>query len=234
MYKKVNVVMLPTNEKSKLVLSFKEKSFNQLTEPKLTLIEKANYQMSNIQSQHLYITSDDEIKEGDWIYENDLKTINQAGDNYIQNSNDKKIITTTNSSLLIPHEHKELPDWNLPQIPQQFIEHYVSKYNKGNVITDVLVEYEKCSICKDTKKHIVAMFGEVDCNYCEINEGYENLYINPKLKINPKDNTITIKKIKDSWSREEVINLIWEAVSDVGSGMAYCEDEVKKWIEQNL
>ena len=36
MYKKVNVVMLPTNEKSKLILSFKEKSFNYLTEPKLT------------------------------------------------------------------------------------------------------------------------------------------------------------------------------------------------------
>ena len=55
MWNKRKVVMLPTNEKSKLVLSFKEKSFNQLIEPRITLIEESNYQLSNIQSQHLYI-----------------------------------------------------------------------------------------------------------------------------------------------------------------------------------
>lgn len=63
MFKRAQVVMLPTNQNSKLVLSFKEKSFNQLVEPKLTLIKESNYQLSNIQSQHLYITSDDEIKK---------------------------------------------------------------------------------------------------------------------------------------------------------------------------
>ena len=29
-----------------------------------------------------------------------------------------------------------------------------------------------------------------------------------KLKINSKDNTITIKKVKDSWTREEVDKLL--------------------------
>ena len=62
-FKKAKVILLPTNEKSKITLSFKERSFNQLIEPKLTLIKESNYQLSNIQSQHLYITSSEEIKE---------------------------------------------------------------------------------------------------------------------------------------------------------------------------
>ena len=60
-----------------------------------------------------------------------------------------------------------------------------------------------------------------------------------RLKINPKDNTITIKKVKDSYSREEVI--------EFGNKVKeYCKDgwkpdslhrvffEWDKWIEENL
>ena len=60
-----------------------------------------------------------------------------------------------------------------------------------------------------------------------------------RLKINPKDNTITIKKVKDSYSREEVIGF-GNKVKE------YCKDgwksdslhrvffEWDKWIEENL
>jgi hypothetical protein len=51
-----------------------------------------------------------------------------------------------------------------------------------------------------------------------------------KLKVNPKDNTITITKVKDSWSKEEVIKLITKAIDECdGSNL-----QSKKWIEENL
>jgi hypothetical protein len=104
---------------------------------------------------HLYITTDEEIKEGDWIYETDLNTINQAGKNYKPNDNDRKIIATTDPKLLSRkgQEIKEVQEklnepfplsvmknnWYLPQIPQSFIEEYC----KAGGIDKVMVEVEE-------------------------------------------------------------------------------------------
>ena len=80
---------------------------------------------------------------------------------------------------------------NLPQPSQQFIQKYIEEYNKGNVITDVLVEYELVS----NEEYFLNT----------INPDDDVPYFDERLKINSKDNTITIKKVKDSYSREEVI-----------------------------
>lgn len=40
--------------------------------------------------------------------------------------------------------------------------------------------------------------------------------------VNPKDNTITIKKLKDNWNREEVTEILLDR------GIS------KEWIEKNL
>lgn len=53
-----------------------------------------------------------------------------------------------------------------------------------------------------------------------------------RLKINPKDNTITIKEVKDSWNREEVIQLIKKFNKDCTGQPWYEFDD--KWIEENL
>lgn len=235
-FKRVKVVMLPTNEKSKLVLSFKEKSFNQLTESKLALIKEANYQLSNIQSQHLYIISDDEIKEGDWIFANqgvhkvtDIKddkypygTLNHKGDKIYHHNSWKKIIATTDTSLNDGIQKGKIynPSFKgtkyepiiIPQPSQQFIKKYIESYNKGNIITDVLVEYEKATYDK------------------WFDNGGQPVF--DTLKINPKDNTITIKKLKDSWNREEVIELIKRFNSESAGNVWFDTDE--EWIEENL
>jgi hypothetical protein len=57
---------------------------------------------------------------------------------------------------------------------QQFIE-YIEAYNKGEIITDVLVEYHSIINTRNTERYQVQT-----------------------LKMNPRDNTITIKKLKDS------------------------------------
>ncbi len=52
------------------------------------------------------------------------------------------------------------------------------------------------------------------------------------LKINAKDNTITIKKLKNSWNREEIIDLI----KLFANNYQYASNDIgyNKWIEENL
>ena len=54
----------------------------------------------------------------------------------------------------------------------------------------------------------------------------------------PKDNTITIRKIKDSWSREEVIEFAEKYARMVQEKEiqlnAYKAIHNRKWIEENL
>lgn len=62
-----------------------------------------------------------------------------------------------------------------------------------------------------------------------------------ELKPKLKDNNIIIKKIKDSWSREEVIKIAFESFY---KGFRDCEEELycgadikinfDKWIKENL
>lgn len=88
------------------------------------------YLSENLYGNHLYILSDEAIKEGDWCINNNnndtLYQPNCLGDN----SNWKKVIATTDTSL------------NLPLIPQNFIKLYIEQYNLGSIITEVKVEYE--------------------------------------------------------------------------------------------
>jgi hypothetical protein len=96
------------------------------------------------QPQHLYITTDEDIKEGDWIYETDLNTINQAGKNYKPNDNDRKIIATTDPKIYFNDIGEGVIEYygKLPQIPQSFIKEYC----KAGGIDRVMVEVEEIII----------------------------------------------------------------------------------------
>ena len=178
--------------------------------------------------QHLYILSDDKIKEGDWfinrqyfadgfVKNNEASyAIWQHNGEIIPNSEPKKIIATTDSSLNLYCNHcnsiKELatgmcvkcgkfPTNSIPLIHQMNIDLYVRYYNKGIKIEEVLVEYEE--------------------NAVDFNGKYP-------LKIHVGDRTINIKPIKDSWTREEVITVI--------RATFYLEDRLQldEWIKSNL
>ena len=215
-FKKAKVVMLPTNEKTNII------NTNQ------GLLYNSNDYIGI--NQHLYIISDEEKKEDDWC----INTGGNIKDSFpfrvtkevMNNKFIKKIIATTNTSLEIKNElwsayQGRYEADKLPQPSKQFIEKYIEEYNKGNIITNVLVEYEEWCNCNGSikmRKHLRT----TKCDKCiEWDE----------LKINPKDNTITIKKVKDSWNREEVENLIYSAMKD----RCYTTiAEWKKWIEENL
>jgi len=226
-FKRVKVVMLPTNEKAQLWLSKGNA---------LTLWGKENNNDKLGANQHLYFLSDEEIKEGDWYISAMKSIISQHNGTEKLPDGWKKIIATTDKSLEISNNldyNQLLPNrkdfrFYLPHPSQQFIEKYIEEYNKGNVITDVLIEYELIS----NEEY----FGNT------VNPDDDVPYFDEKLKINPKDNTITIRKTKDSWNREEVVKLL-EEIHD----MSYenCQYDysltataryvnVDKWIEENL
>ena len=179
---------------------------------------------------HLYVLSDDEIKEGDWCYDLKNNCTLQAKSSY-EGMRIKKIIATTallkieingNRGNLLPDVSFDI---NLPQPSQQFIQKYIEEYNKGREIKEVLVEYELIS----NEEYFLNT----------INPDDDVPYFDENLKINPKYNTITIKIVKDCYTREEVI--------EFGNKVKeYCKDgwkldslhrvffEWDKWVEETL
>jgi len=148
--KKCKVVMLPT-EKAPL------KGQIYLSDANLYISHNDKRDIFINKAQHLYITSDSEIKEGDWYY-------NPAGNTFTpdmrivkcESSHEaiacrnapvcSKIIACTDSSL---HEiPNSVPGFDfsdrlgLPQPSPQFIEKYIEAYNAGEKIEFVNVEYE--------------------------------------------------------------------------------------------
>lgn len=158
---RAKVIMLPTENKQdniplhlgvdgKLRCNYSNRYAN-------VLVEKA---------QHLYFTTDEEIKEGDW-YIDDCNLIRQAvtsdKDYWDRRPTYKKIVTSTDKSL------------GLPQPSQAFIQ----KYCELGGIDEVDIELKSSDLDY--------FFGD--------------------LKVD-SHNTITIHSVKDSWSREEMFQLM--------------------------
>ena len=120
--------------------------------------------------------------------------INHKNKYYLKTKNGyKEILSSTNASL------------ELPQPSQQFIQKYIEEYNRGNIITDVLVEYELIS----NEEYFLNT----------INPDENVPYFDEDLKINPKYNTISIKKVKDSYTKEEVDRMLDEQASKTTAEM---------------
>lgn len=215
-FKRAQIIALQVNKaKSEYhqIVKLHNKELHRATNVKSIVSRK------NCEYYEMYVVSDDKPRNNDWCIHLTTLNISQSNDkdnNLTQGW--KKIIATTDTSLFTLADcpvrgAASNIKYILPQPSQQFIEKYVESYNKGEVITNVLVEYENHS------------------------EG--NLYGNPmmikpelltRLKVNPKDNTITIKKLKDSWNKEEVIKLI-EDYSVFDDGTIFTRN---KWINENL
>lgn len=163
--KTFRVVMLPTEKESNLWL-----------QPN-NLLRFANSlkEVGIAKPQHLYILSDEEIKE-------------------IEGS--KKIVSTTDKSLtncsvcgISNDNHKmscKTPSLrtNLPAIPESFIQAYIEAYNKGKPITEVdleVINFVKAHTCENIK----------DCN-----ETCESKKISStRMKTRP-DNTVIVRESK--------------------------------------
>lgn len=259
MKKPAKIVLLATQNKSNICL-LKSNKLNYGAE---------FISSSNTTAQHLYILSDDEIKEGDWVLygEDSIMQVKSSYDNDVtgddiwlgdslnglatQKNFCKKVITTTDKLLKSDWVYKNNI---IPQIPQSFIEYFITEYNKGNIITDVMVEYEysnrlngdgesigfkvhepvKLKLNPDNtinistaKNHIINDFTkELKKEFSDVNLDYLDFAADRFVN--------NISAVKDSWTREEVHNLMMQAwiFGESKPNQHYSIRE--KWIEDNL
>lgn len=207
---KRKVIMLSTNDKAAPILSY-------LDDKGLIYFPQDEWNNKDLTKRHLYITSDEEIKEGDWflsMFSNHIlyNVKSDNNDDYPNVSGYKKIIATTNKSL------------GLPEPSIGFIKKFIERYNAGNPITEVTVDYEEdyiaaCNIPASECLIKQSINGDCEgCKYCAVN-----------LKVD-KNNCITITAVKDSWTKEEVIAFA-KKYADRAQAIIKPGDE---WIEQNL
>ena len=262
-FKRAQVIMLPTLKESILLLNPTTNKFGLTKETSRKIYPIEEYIKLGFIPQHLYIISDDEIKEGDYvlnietnnIFKSDsieyLESHNIIEDFdksfYINSKYAKKIIATTDKTL------SQTSRTEIPQPSQQFIEKYIEEYNNGNIITDILVEYEQdytnrnCSTCNLGTDGTCELNLEKKCCSSTNNvtkhgdywisclDGEEDSEIY-KIKVASKDNTITIKQLKDSWNREEVRKLLNESYL-IGMYNANEDEEPidhDEWMDKNL
>lgn len=187
MYKNCKVVMLPTNKKANIG-DFIIINCNGKLDCGIKSQEPYNMSEDRV---HLYILSDDEIEVGDWFYDSTWSKEHMRP--FSCNSADMKcgnqcykIIATTN------------PDIDLPSPSMEFVKKYV-KLNGS--INEVKVKfYERHYNFNDR------ICDEYDNNY------YETKHI---LHVNSDSYTISIKKVKNNYTREEVINLLKQLKSEI-------------------
>lgn len=240
--KEKKVVMLPTDEKAinQLILGKKHTKY----ENRLAICCQLNADEEHMwQFQHLYFLSDEKIEDGDWIlgYGAIHKCDSVEANNANKDDYCKKIIATTDSSLGIENVIKtanqseceigssgwiKIKNENLlPQPSQSFVEKFVENYNKGKEIKKVLVEY------------IYIPGSKIEADPKIRKEGF-----GLQLKVNPVDNTITIKSVKNIWNREEQEELIDKVLRDFRTeclpfGQVIDAELIKfrdNWIEENL
>ena len=223
LYMPSKVVILPTNEKAldkgqpylsmdsnSMVLGLTTRSFT----------SGENF---NKIPQHLYFTSEEEIKVGDQfiafgkVYECNHKGV------YVQYFNGaftreecRKIIATTDKSIgRIKPNHNDFDSIiYLPEPSHKFLEAFVENHNKGKSIIDVLIEYVKVP-----------------------NSVFVNVIEAPYLTLKvDKDNIITIKPIKDIYTREEVMELFAKYEEDVYRKYKanITNISTKNWLKDNL
>jgi len=149
-------------------------------------------------AQHLYFLSDDEIKDLDYYFDFEYQKVKKCETGYYNKGSKKIIATTDKLRVFTRDEFSGVDNQHLPQPSESFLQKFIYAYNNGDPITEVMVEYN----------HLQSSGG--------LNEEW--------LKVNSSDNTITIRKMKDSWSREEVISLCKEANGNLS----------EKWIEENF
>jgi hypothetical protein len=204
--KRTQVVMLPTNNKADLQLWGKWLFYDKSQE--LSDREpKAIF-------QHLYFVSDEKVKDIDnetCMFKSSNGMITTlAGKDYgrVKTIGEyHKIIATTDSSLkeIIPRHNDFDSEYLYPKPSEDFLKVFCEQYGKGNQIKEVDVEY-----------------------YFTHETGYDK----PLCPKTNSKNEISIKKVKDTYTKKEVKSLIYKYIKDNNQGAIFDSDD--KWIEENL
>ena len=236
--KRCKVVMLPT-DKASASIAYSKQENAYVVASKLRLLEiTQGFEVTSLWEYfNLHIVNDEDIATGDWVLFSDVVMIAKSFDdrvvhdgkgNSFMKGDCHKVIATTDPELrsdgLIedPNNPKDnlLIRKGLPQPSQAFIEEYC---RKGG-IDEVDVEYEKYH----------------DGNF--INDGKTHAFtalLRPEVS---NDNIINIHPIKDTYTRDEVIQKLHDIVNDshckperiIKPNSNKCAEFVLNWIKEKL
>jgi hypothetical protein len=112
-----NIHIIPTDKPSRLA-KHSSGSFHIVSH---IAHKKGLYKMTN---QNIYITSDEEIKEGDWVYNIVSKTKFKATKQLINLINDTNVTLTTNKKIILATD-QDLIKNNVQEISEEFIQWFV-------------------------------------------------------------------------------------------------------------
>lgn len=180
-------------------------------------------------NSHLYIVSNDEIKEGDWQYTR-LHGITQAKNLlWSEQEGAKKVVATTDKSLYPKCDGKCAGNecvCLMPQLTESFIQAYIKAYNEGKPITEVDLEMEENT---KFKKPLASVYNSTRAILNNLDTTYT-------IKTRP-DNTVIVHQSK-MYSRDEVIKLIEKYHKAWVDRPIYDDDEdppiPSNWIQDNL
>jgi hypothetical protein len=192
---------------------------------------------SNSKAQHIYITSDEEIKEGDWVIHNGkLYKVSKNKGLYLSvyelSSLDirtdlcKKIILTTDQDLI-----KD----GVQGIDDEFLEWFVKNPSCESVkIESLNIGNSKVGyvICKPQEEHKQETLGEDEIIDISDHDGIGNAVDN--LNNEPPQETLEEAALNYSIYNEQINTAIQESVKFGAKWQAeimYSEDEVRKLLE---
>lgn len=230
MKKSHKVVMLATEDKVGLGVIFKqinasysdlghEEAGNLIINVNPTLVESNEF----FEAQHLYILSDEDIVEGDWLIHYPTKLIIQdtTGDNNWMGS--KKVIATTDTFLTSPATlqfgNMEMVDINEDGSHYHYKgETELSLSRKELIAKSVLLPLVPQSFVEDYAK--AGGIDEVELLYTKT----EQIHIDTQtvvghhveLKINKNGTVVIVKPREKRYSKEEVHTLVYNAMKFKG------------------
>jgi hypothetical protein len=190
-------------------------------------------ELDNGKEPHLYFTSDEEIKEGDWYVDSiiknkviAIKSRDLMDSSYYKSKLCRKIVATTDPILENIEEKSGGNNWAraLPKIPQSFIEAYAN-----TPVEEVELEYEEIGTG-------IVRFPSLAGDMAE----YIGLS-RYKLKLTPNNEVIVHFIEEKMYSRDEVQEAIIKIVKEISLGDYHLTHHhnldfrnAKEWIKENL
>jgi hypothetical protein len=205
-----------------------------------------NFGKNTINGQHIYITSDEEIKEGDWRFDlkdNDFYKTTVSELNEIHNC--KKIIITDNKDLIkdgIQKIDDEFLEWFVKNPSCEYVQVIPSEFLADKVIYEIIIPKEPKCTCEKP--------GDWSCVYCVALENKETLeeaaknYANIPLhrdidteeryfnsNVRDYDAFIAGAKCQDKQNREK-IGLLQIELNHTKTLLASCEEALEERDKQ--
>ena len=160
-----NIHVISTDKPSRLYLTTREYIFE----------EGYSLSTDECENKHIYITSDEEIKEGDWLFDLDIKRIVKADNLKVVTSQAigcwyyKKIILTTDQDLIkdgvqpIPDDFLE---WFIknPSCEEVIVTNLYGDFNPIEYFYEIIIPKEEPNIVFVTTEQATRIFGAKKLN----------------------------------------------------------------------